>query len=234
MKKLLVLIPTLLLSQVMFATPGTNPASDSSTLRIDAATQTPEGTLSVGDYTVRILDHLSDRMIIEVSGSNGTTQKLLGVPTHAIASTTPGPVLIKGSSSPSALRGYVFAKSNIVQFVYPKNDAVALAKANSVKMLAMDPGSDGLTVTNDAGMTSGDMKIVTLWMLTPTSVGPGIEAAKFQAEAAAPVQTAEVRKPVVGRLPKTASELPLLWAAVLCSLVAAVGLTLRRVTTASM
>jgi hypothetical protein len=236
MKKTLLLLPALLLPQVVLASPKANKVSnsDSSSLRVEGKTQVPDGALTAGDYTIRIADHLSDRVIIEVSGADGNAQKFLGVPTHDMtASSTPGPIMMHGAGSSSALRGFAFAKGNVIEFVYPKNDAVALAKANGVKVLAIDPASDNLATTQDAGLSNDDMKIVTLWMLTPTAVGPGIEGAKYHPEAPQPTQTAEVRKPVVGRLPKTASELPLLWLAAFTSLAAGIALTLRRLKTAS-
>jgi hypothetical protein len=231
MIKALVFLPALLLPQAVLASYHSNkiPGSGTSALRVAEKTQVPDGTLSVGDYTIRIADHLSDRVIVEVSGSDGSAQKFLGVPTHDIASSSaPGPILMHGANSASALRGFAFAKDNVIEFVYPKNDAVALAKANGVKVLAIDPASDNLATTQDAGLSNDDMKIVTLWMLTPTAVGPGIEGAKYHPDAPQPIQTAEVRKPVVARLPKTASELPLVWLAALSSLAAGVALTLRR------
>jgi hypothetical protein len=236
MKKALALVSSLLLSQVIIAAPiHHNPAaSGSAALHIDGTTQIPEGTLSAGDYTIRIVDHLSDRVIVAVSGPGGSDQKLLGVPTSDIpSSTAPGPVLVKGTNNSSALRGFVFAKNNIVEFVYPKNDAVALSKANGVKMLAMDPASEGLGAKSTSGISDDDRKIVTLWLLTPTSVGPGIEAARYHSDAVQPTQVAEAKKPAIARLPKTASELPLLWLAAVCSLGAAIGLTVRRKGTAS-
>jgi hypothetical protein len=235
MKKALLFLPVFLLPQVVFAAPKSHTPSNgaSSNLRVEGKTQIPDGSLAAGQYTIRIVDHLSDRVIVAVSGTDGKDQKFLGVPTHDITTSAPGPIVIKGADGASALRGFSFAKSNVIEFVYPKNDAVALAKANGFKVLAIDPSSDNLTPQNDGGLSHDDMKIVTLWMLTPTAVGAGIEGAKYHPDTAQPSQVAEARKPVVGRLPKTASELPLLWLAAFCSLAAAVGLTLRRVGAAS-
>ncbi len=230
MKKALVIVSTLVFSQICFAAPADKKLPPTaSSLHVDGKTQLPEGSLSAGDYTIRIVDHLADRVIVEVSGADGSDQKFLGVPTRNIAaSSKPGPVLIKGAHGSSALRGFVFPKDNVIEFVYPKDDAVALAKANGVMVLAVDPASDGLA-TKDARLSDEDRKIVTLWMLTPTSVGPGIEAARYHSDAAQPIQLAVARKPAVSRLPKTASKLPLFLLFALASLAAAIGLTLRRV-----
>jgi hypothetical protein len=231
MKKEFVLVSALVFSQISFAAPLEKklPAPASSSLHVDEKTQLPNGLLFAGDYTISIIDHLSDRVIVEVSGADGSDQKFLGVPMRNIAaSSKPGPVLIKGQHGSSALRGFVFPKENVIEFVYPKEAAIALAKSNGVMILAVDPASDGLTL-KDAGLSDQDKKIVTLWMLTPTSVGPGIEAARYHSDAAQPIQLAEARKPAVTRLPKTASALPLFLLLALAFFGTAVGITYRRI-----
>ncbi len=88
-----------------------------------------------------------------------------------------------------------------MEFVYPKKDAVALAKDNNVRVMAVDPASEGRPKLPQ--LTQTDMNEVTLWMLTPTPVqpgetGPGIQAARYQvpAQASAPVnQQAEATVP---------------------------------------
>jgi hypothetical protein len=235
MKQALVLLSACLLSHVGFAAPVDKTAS-SSRLHIDGKTQIPDAVLPAGDYVIRIVDHLSDRVIIEVHSASGTDQKFLGVPARDISSSTPGPILVKGAHNASALRGFAFSKSNVIEFAYPKSDAVAIAKASGVKMLAIDPASDGLSSTagfeNAAGLSSDQMKIVTLWLLTPTTVGsdqPSIAAAKYHSDAPQPIQIAETHKPVISRLPKTASQLPLLLLTALVSLSVGIALTLRRI-----
>ncbi len=238
MNKALVLFSACLLSPVAFASPVDRP---SSSLHIDAKTQVPEAVLPAGDYVIRILDHLSDRVIIEVHSPNGINQRFLGVPARDLASSTPGPILVKGAHNASALRGFAFSKANVIEFAYPKNDAVAIAKASGVKMLAIDPPSDGLSTTpgfeNAASLSNEQMKIVTLWLLTPTTVGsdqPTIAAAKYESDTPQTTQIAEARKPVVNRLPKTASQFPLLWLTAFGSLSLALVLTLRRVRAVSL
>ncbi len=88
-----------------------------------------------------------------------------------------GPIAMtaKGANK-AALRGFTFADGSVAEFVYPKDEAVALAKANSTTIPAVDPASEGRVASPNLSRT--DMELVTLWMLTPTLVGPtaGIEA----------------------------------------------------------
>jgi LPXTG-motif cell wall-anchored protein len=209
---------------------------------VDSDTQTPDGVLKPGSYTIRIADHLADRMVIEVHGTDRhVDEKFIGVPAKnfTAAGATDGPTVVTGAKGKSALRGFTFGRGNVVEFVYPKNDAVALAKTNQTTVLAIDPSSEGIPETKN--LSADDLKIVTLWMLTPTPVGPddkaGIKAAKYEAPApVAPVEVAsasaparpgqdsaspsraDARPPVIHRLPKTGSDLPLLAIAGFCSL----------------
>lgn len=232
-------VSTLLVLQAtfMYAAPYAADASKPAKFQLDNETEIPQGALKAGSYSIRIADHLADRMVIEIQNQQGnTTEKFLGVPAKNIpASSTAGPILMNGSKSQSALRGFSFSKGQVVEFVFPKNDAVALAKANGSTVLAIDPASEGMTET--AGLSADDMKLVTLWMLTPTSVGPdepkgGIKAARYVAPASSRhSEVAAVKAPVLARLPKTGSNLPLLQMAGLASLILALFFSVRRLRT---
>jgi hypothetical protein len=233
--KILTMLSALFIVHGAFATTFVD--RDTSTkqfsLQLQDDTETPDGTLKPGTYSIRIADHLVDRMIVEIhSDLGGVDKKFLAVPAKNLAgSLSIGPVIANGKKGKAAIRGFSFSKDNVVEFVYPKKDAVALAKANGVTILAIDPDSEGMPAA--PGMSPEDMKLVTLWMLTPTPVGPGnakagIQAARYEAPASSTTQHAEVRPPVLPRLPKTASELPLLGLVGLCSLAFATYLSLRR------
>jgi LPXTG-motif cell wall-anchored protein len=202
-------------------------------LQLQDDTETPDGNLKSGTYSIRIADHLADRMIVEIhSNSGGVDKKFLAVPAKNLPTfSSVGPVIANGKKGKAAILGFSFSKDNVVEFVYPKKDAVALAKANGVTILAIDPDSEGMPAA--PGMSAEDMKLVTLWTLTPTPIGPGnakagILAARYEPPTSPTTQHAEVRPPVLPRLPKTGSELPLLGLFGLCSLVFATYLSLRR------
>ena len=68
--------------------------------------------------------------------------------------------------------------------------------------------------------------MVTLWLLSPTHVGPNDASGGIKAERYQQVASLAPHKPVVSRLPHTASYLPLVMLAGLLSLAAAAGLRL--------
>ncbi len=166
-------------------------AAQSGSLQIAQKTEAPGLSLSPGTYTVRVADHLNDRIIIQVQKKGGATlATLLAYPASSLsASTGSGPIIFNaGLKSKPTLRGYAFPGGLTVEFVYPKKDAVALAKDNNIRVMAVDPASEGRPKLPQ--LTQTDMNEVTLWMLTPTPVqpgetGPGIQAARYQAPAPA-------------------------------------------------
>jgi hypothetical protein len=172
------------------------------------------------------MSHLSDRYIVQVKDHSGNeVATFLGVPDEALASAqSPAkakwPASVKGVTY---LKGWSFPKDSLsLEFVYPKNDAVAIAQANHARVAAIDPASDGLTLPAGAkGLSSKDLTVVTLWLLTPTHVGAGISAAKYD-------QVASLDKPKLKQLPHTASNLGWFYLALALSTGAAVTLRLSR------
>jgi hypothetical protein len=163
---------------------------------VNESTDVPSHTLAPGNYTIRILDSLRDRFILRIEDGKGTPRAtFIGLrnPDFAGAHTT-GPIF--WASAPhrktGAIGGFAFANGTTVEFVYPKDEAVALAQRNNSTVPAIDPESEGLRI--DAKLSDQDRQIVTLWLLRPTRVGPGdgtpaIEAKRFRADAS-PTQTA--------------------------------------------
>ena len=203
---------TFILVPVAFAQQQSPAASDSTSqpsaqLRVAQTTEIPGATLSPGGYSIRVADRLQDRTIVQIEkdGSSSFTS-LLAYPNPRLrGGTFTGPVtFVTGIKGRPTLRGYAFPGGPVVEFVYPKTDAVTLAKANSVRVMAVDPGSEGrVSLPN---LTQTDMSEVTLWMLTPTPVDPktaqpGIQAARYQApnfsnaQSSAPEQSSAAAPP---------------------------------------
>ena len=192
--------------------------------RVSEPTGIPGKVLEPGTYTIRVVDHLSDRYIVSVEGSSGKNRTLfLGIPDKNDAASAQGEM--KWSTpvgGATYLKGWNFASGSTLEFAYPKNDAVAVAKANNAQVPAVDPESEGMI--SKAGLSKDEMHIITLWLLSPTSVGPqtpgGVQAIRYSQIAS------NAHKPAIARLPHTASLLPLMW---LTGIVAGVGaLGLRR------
>jgi hypothetical protein len=197
------------------------PAMPPSNFTISSPTHIPGATLQPGDYSIQIVNRLSDRVILKIDSADGSLHSMfLGIPNGMIEKpASSGPVKWANSAEgASYLQGWYFpASSSVVEFVYPKAEAVAIVKANPAKVPAVDPASEGKVADNT--LSQEDMQLLTLWLLSLEQVGPGdavsIKAARYQ-------QTASVsQKPVIKALPHTASWLPWVWLAGLCSLIAA-------------
>lgn len=216
---------------------------------VSEQSKVPGLTLKPGTYSIRVVDHLADRLIVRVDSTQGDTHAtFLGIQNSKIAKpSSSGPVVwSKSPKGPATLRGFEFpGGGSVVEFVYPKNEAVSIAKVNDAKVPAIDPASEGKVA--DKSLSKDDMEVVTLWLLSATTVGPNdskpaIQAEKYKAPeetevAAAPTQSAPPAaphasynppapapsappqqvaalhrpKPVIAKLPKTASDLPLVW-----------------------
>lgn len=153
----------------------------SATLTIDQSTQVPGATLKPGTYTIGVVDSLADRMVIHIDGEAGKTHLVfLAVPKPAFGASGMHPVeWTTADSKKHSLRGFNFG-SQFAEFVYPKNEAVALANANNTGVVAIDPKSEGRPELNK--LTSQDREMVSLWMLSPVQVSPtekGISAKHY-------------------------------------------------------
>jgi hypothetical protein len=151
------------------------PASDDTPLAafsITQKTQIPGEVLKPGDYTIQIVDHISDRIIVEVDGSSNKQHSVfLGVPSRDIDSTKPGTVdWGRGPNSIRALRGFTFPSGTTVEFVWPKAQAAALAQLNKAQVIAIDPESEGRP--NLKNFSADDRKEISLWLLSLTTTGP--------------------------------------------------------------
>ncbi len=193
----------------------------SATFQVTNASAVPGHTLASGTYSVEVVDHLSDRYILKVKDGDGKNSALfIGIPNKALPPGSRGEVVwTTPAGGTTYLRGWQFPSLPGLEFAYPKNDAVAIAKANGVQVPAIDPESEGMV--SNTTLSANEMHIITLWLLTPTRVGPsspaGIAAARYSQVASA------AHKPA--KLPHTASELP--WLALLGSLALAGAAGLR-------
>ena len=165
----------------------------------------PGAVLPAGSYSVQVTSHLAKRYIIHVVDQSGSVKAtFLGLPDPSISQ--PGKAMwghdVKGVSY---VKGWSFQPGPVrLEFVYPKEEAVAIAQANGSHVTAVDPASDGL-VAKLSDLPAKDFELMTLWLLTPTHVGPGspagIKASRYD-------QVASLQhKPAVAQLPHTASGL---------------------------
>ncbi len=164
-----------------------DPTGATANFTVTQQTRVPGETLKPGDYTIRVVDHLSDRLIVRVDSANGKTHStFLGLQDPSLnRPSAPGAVTWENAAQKTTyLKGFFFPNTNtVVEFVYPKADAVAIAKSNQSKVPAIDPASEGKVA--DKNLSRDDMEVVTLWLLSSTTVGPSdsvpaIKAEKYQ------------------------------------------------------
>ncbi len=201
----------------------------------------PGSTLPPGSYMIHVVNRLYDRVIVQVDSTNGDLHStFIGIPNKQIARPSgPGMIdYVNPSDGAQHLRGWYFPGSSaVVEFVYPKATAVAIANSNQVKVPAIDPASDGLAA--DPTLSPKDMQLVTLWLLSAERVSPSnnsansASATSIKAERYEQASAAAPRKPVVGALPHTASYLPWVWLLSLCSLLGAAIVRVLRIKNAS-
>lgn len=180
-------------SSLVFADPPSQPENFS----VTGKTKVPGLTLKPGSYSIRVVDRLSDRVIVRVDAADGGAHTtFIGLQNPSIPKpATPGLVPWSGSGeNHSYVRGWYFPNtSSVVEFVYPKAEAVKIAQKTDTKVPAIDPASEGRVA--DKNLSHDDMELVTLWLLSSTRVGPSggtaaIQAERYQQPAGVPSQTA--------------------------------------------
>ena len=186
-------------------------ATPASSLQLSQTTEAPGVSLSRGSYSIRVADRLQDRLIIQIQKSGSDTfTSLLAYPNPSLRRTSSGPITFaSGLKNKTTLRGFAFPGGPVVEFVFPKADAVDLAKSNNVRVMAVDTASEGKVALPN--LTQTDMSEVTLWMLTPTPVDPatskpGIQAARYQPGTT--VSPASASAPAPASLSASASPAP--------------------------
>jgi hypothetical protein len=214
----------------VFLLPGSTAlAADTpaSSMTLSTPTEVPGMTLQPGTYSIHVIGKLNDRVILKVDEDHGKQSvDFIGIPNREIKG-SPGVVSwsqpIDGTTY---LRGWIPpGSSSMIEFVYPKADAISIATFNQAKVPAIDPASEGRSV--DPTLSREDMSVVTLWLLSSTRVGPSQAKPSIKAER---YQTASYvqPKPPLSAFPHTGSSLPLILLGSLLSFVIAILLRWRR------
>ena len=134
---LLAMLPAAAAAKPLYpaAGPGIAAPGTVSQFQVTDKTEVPGHTLKPGSYSITVVDHLTDRMVLRVDGSDGKQEAIfLAIPgTNSLsAQGSAGPLDMKaGKGAHAALRGFRFQDGSTAEFVYPKAEAVSLAKANS-------------------------------------------------------------------------------------------------------
>ena len=192
----------------------------SSRIVIEHGLQIPGEILPAGTYLFSLEDRLTDRAIVRIeNAADGRHTLLLSVPSSRMGGRAANRLILFGrQGAQEVLRGWMCpACTKPLEFVYSKEEAVKITANTGQSVLAADAAYDKLP----ANLSADDMKVVTLWLLSPERVlnerGVGLTATKYMsaATAMAPALTR-------GELPETASN-TYSWAAAGVALLLASG-----------
>jgi hypothetical protein len=171
--------------------------------------------LPAGKYVFKLLDSSSNRNIVQIFNKDQTHvyATILAIPNLRLRATDKTVITFgeRAAGTPEAIRAWFYPGANWGrEFVYPKTRAVELAKITHQPVLAM-PAELAPNLTKPAKSVD-EPPVVALKEAPVTAVKPtGDEVAITEVIELPPMQTASALKPeVAGRLPNTASPLPLL------------------------
>jgi len=182
---------------------------DTQNIVITEAMQIPQATLQPGSYSLSIEDRLSDRAVVRISSLNSNQHFLvLAVNSRKLVSDSSRGIILfdPADEKLQILRGWVCPNcTQGLEFVYPKLDALKITAETGQKVLAVDPAFDKLP---DA-LSSDDMKVVTLWLLSPERITPdrrgsGLKVVRYEHAPAMRPSTKMVASVRHQHLPKTA------------------------------
>jgi len=148
-------IPLVLTAAVLAPNTRAVAATNTQTITLDRDLQIPGETLKPGAYTLAIEDHMQDRAIVRISSAGGGPHFLvLGVPNSKLNGRGDKGIILFGAA-----------------------EAIEITKETGEPVLAVDPASDKLP----SNLSPDDMKVVTLWLLSPEHIEPGHRGAGLKA-----------------------------------------------------
>lgn len=171
--------------------------------------EVPGAVLPAGEYTFVLMDSPSDRHIVQIWNADKTKMfaTILAINNYRLTPT--GETVLtfdeRPRDMPAALHAWFYPGDNFGQeFVYPKNRAFELAKANQTAVLAMpDEVAPALIEKAPVIAVTAEQKELPMEEVVQTAPHPEV----VQEQPAPEVAQA---KPETAQLPQTASDLPLL------------------------
>jgi hypothetical protein len=163
---------------------GTLLGQDTQTVSLNHELQIPGAVLKPGKYTFAVEDRLEDRAILRITNTKEHSHELvLAVPNDKLKQLKHGKLILFSApnSNKQILQGWMCPSCRTaLEVVYPKNDAVKITGETAKGVMAVDPAYDKLP----ENLSPDDMKVVTLWLLSPKEVTPdqkgkGVTAAKL-------------------------------------------------------
>lgn len=175
----------------VFAAPvGGWAETDTQSIQLEQKLQIPGATLKAGTYTFSVEDRLRDRAIVRITAQDNDKQYLLlTVPNGRLGSGVGSGLIFFGpGGNKEILRGWACPGCPTpLEVVYPKAEAAKITGESGNAVLAVDPEYDKLP----SNLSPDDMKVVTLWLLTPKRIGANHRGEGVSAEKYAETQPAE-------------------------------------------
>src|SRR4030095_8558441 len=200
----------------------------------------PGTTLPAGTYTFRLADSQTDRHIVQVFNREGTKlfTTLLAVPAQRNEASGDPVITFKETPSdrPPAVHYWYYAgEKDGNELVYPKAQAMAIAKASGEPVMAVEsssPSIDDWKSGSISRVTAADAQPSTPPATTPeqTALPQQPTTPPSSTPTVPPPSATDTERPVgtSGSLPKTASDLPLVGLIGLFALGGAVAIRIAR------
>lgn len=189
----------------------------------------PGQVLPAGTYVFKLANSGSNRNIVQVFNKEESRvfATILAIPDYRLRASEKTIITFdeRAGDAPDAIKAWFYpGRTHGHEFVYPKNEALALAKANHTPVPSMPVELTPETLKSPAPLNGPVVTALNAAPLKAEEPG-GNEVELAAAFAVADPQAATTPSPLPERLPETATELPLLGLAGLLSL--GTALTLR-------
>jgi hypothetical protein len=156
---------------------------DTQTIAIERGLQIPGAVLTAAQYTISVEDRMRGRAIVRIENvATGEHHLLLTIPNAKLTANTAGQLVFftNADTGTQILRAWSCPSCDQpLEMVYPKAEAVQITADAGQSVMAADPAYDHLP----ANLSADDMKVVTLWLLSPERIsnhhGIGVKAAHY-------------------------------------------------------
>jgi hypothetical protein len=132
-------------------------------LTFSGAVQVPGATLPAGSYVFKLADIPGNRHVVQVFDKDEKKiyTTILAIPNDRLEATDKPVVLFaeRASGSPQAVKVWYYPGERTGdEFVYPKSQAMRIAKASHERVLAYNDDKNSESMTNTAGEVPSSMK----------------------------------------------------------------------------
>lgn len=195
-------------------------------VQIPAVHQPGWGVLPAGTYVFKVMDSMSNRHVVQILSKDELTvyATILAIPNLRLKATDKTVMTFRErpAGQPAALHAWFYpGRESGAEFVYPKAQAIELAKTSTTPVLDM-PAS----IKEEAAKPEEQQIVAQLKQVPVTAIEPsGKEVEIAQAVTPPPAAEIVVAQNTEPALPKTASPMPLI--ALLGLLALGGGLSLR-------